>query len=286
MIKRIRNHLPIAIILLALLALPSFSAATEVVANPSSVALQVGSTTTISYVLDEVPGGLVGYRMHISLTNPACARVTAVGYPSWAILNATQGVPGSEVVLSGVDFGKAIGIGASSVPVATLTLQGIGAGTCMVVMSESQFDDDKGDIVIVEPVQVPVTVSASTSSGTSSSGEGGTSSGGGSGSSSTGTIVTRDTPVITVTSTPTSTATMAVVAYAAPWGSGEVPVSEATAIPADTKIPALQGSESIPNQEQVFRGLGTGIPGSALLIGAAFLILAGFAAFMFMKKKH
>lgn len=261
------NNLPIIIALFSLLALPTFTAATEIIASPSSVELETGSTATISYILDEVPGGLVGYGMHISLTNPACARISAVSYPAWAILNATQGVPGSEVILRGVDLGKAVGNGESSISVATLTIQGIGAGTCMVVTSELQFDDDSGNVVMVDPEQAIVTVSGSTPSGTSS--------GGSSGSSVTGTATTQNTSKIPLISTPTSTATMAVVAYAAPWETGEVPVSEEIALAADTKNAPLQGAEP-----------GTGIPGTALLIGAGLLIIVGIAAFIVMKKRY
>lgn len=267
-----------AILVISLIVLAGAASAATVHMNPVALSLQQGSTTTITLTLDSAPEGLAGYRMNISLSNPASARITGVTYPSWAVISNTTGVPGSSVRISGIDLGKSIEKGATSVPLATITLQGLGAGTSRIIASDSRFDADGGAITLADPTEATVTVSASTSGGATSGGSTGSASGGGSSGGFTGSIVEQKTPGITLTSTPTPSATMAVVSYATPEGSGNVP----------TTTPETSSSVNADNSpgEQQDSVSGSGLAFSPLIIGAGILVLAGIGAFVYLKKKE
>ena len=276
-----RISLPaIALLVIPLIILAGTATAATVDMNPAMLSLQQGSSATITLTLDSAPDGLAGYRMTITLSNPAVARITGVSYPSWAVISNTTGVPGSAVRISGVDLGKSIEQGAASVPLATITLQGMGAGTCRIITSDSRFDADGGAITLANSTEATMTVSASTSGGTTSGGSSGGASGGGGGSSGsyTGSIVEQKTPGITLTSTPTPTATMAVVSYAAPEGAGTVPPT-APATPASGDQDSAQG-------EPQDSGAGSGLPISPLVIVAGILVMVGIGAFVYLKKKE
>lgn len=276
-----RISLPaIAFLVIPLIVLAGTATAATVDMNPATLSLQQGSSATITLMLDSAPDGLAGYRMTITLSNPAAARITGVSYPSWAVISNTTGVPGSAVRISGVDLGKSIEQGAASVPLATITLQGMGAGTCRIITSDSRFDADGGAITLANSTEATMTVSASTSGGTTSGGSTGGASGGGGGSSGsyTGSIVEQKTPGITLTSTPTSTATMAVVSYAAPEDAGTVP-SKPPGTPASGNQDSAQG-------EPQDSGAGSGLPISPLVIVAGILVMVGIGAFVYLKKKE
>lgn len=275
---------PVALLIIPLIVLAGTATAATVDMNPATLPLQQGSGATITLTLDSAPDGLAGYRMNISLSNPAAARITGISYPSWAVISNTTGVPGSAVRISGIDLGKSIEQGATSVPLATITLQGLGAGTCRIITSDSRFDADGGAITLADPTEATVTVSASTSGGTSSGGSTGGASGGGGGSSGsyTGSIVEQKTPGITLTSTPTPTATMAVVSYAAPEGAGTVPTT-----PPGTPGGGVGGAMFYkPGGEPQDSVTGSGLPFSPLIIGAGILVVVGIGAFVYLKKRE
>lgn len=268
-------HLPIIIVLLTLFALTAFSSATEVVASPSMVTLQQGSSSPITLYLDETPDGLVGYRLNITLSNPASAQITDVRYPEWAVLKATQGVPGTEVQISGADLGKAIESGASSVPLAILTIQGLDDGACTLVISESRFDADDGTLMVVDPVQVTITVTGTTLAGTSSGAGSGSVSSSSTGRTDSLENVTRDTTEITATVSATSPAIKGTASSVTPEHSKKVPVVEGTPLGEETSSAPLQGSEQ-----------DTAIPVTALLAGAGLFILMGIFGYLVIKKRR
>jgi uncharacterized membrane protein YgcG len=265
-----------AVLVIALLLLPGLATAATIELNPVTQSLQQGSTTTLTLTLDSAPDGLAGYRMNLALSNPSSARVVGVSYPSWASINNTTGVPGSTVRISGVDLGRAVEKGSLSVPLATITLQGMGAGTCRVMVSDARFDADGGNVTLADPAEATLTVSGtipttSTSQGGSGGSSGGSSSGGGvsgGGSSSgfTGSIVEQKTPAITMT--PSTAATMAVVSYAAPEGTVSI-----VPTPAEAANPG------------VAENAGSGLPLSPYLIGAGVLVLVAIVAFLILKRK-
>ncbi len=265
-----------AVLFIALLLLPGLATAATIELNPVTQSLQQGSTTTLTLTLDSAPDGLAGYRMNLALSNPSSARVVGVSYPSWASINNTTGVPGSTVRISGVDLGRAVEKGSQSVPLATITLQGMGAGTCRVVASDARFDADGGNVTLADPAEATLTVSGtipttSTSQGGSGGSSGGSSSGGGAsggGSSSgfTGSIVEQKTPAITMT--PSTAATMAVVSYAAPEGTTSlVPTTVATNNPG-----------TVNNQE-------SGLVISPFILGAGIFVIIALGIFIIMRRK-
>lgn len=267
-----------AVLVIALLLLPGLATAATIELNPVTQSLQQGSTTTLTLTLDSAPDGLAGYRMNLALSNPSSARITGVSYPSWASINNTTGVPGSTVRISGVDLGRAVEKGSQSVPLATISLQGMGAGTCQVVVSDARFDADGGNVTLADPAEATLTISGTTltatatptstvpSGGSGGSASGGGASGGGSSSGFTGAIVEQKTPA--VTPTPSTVATMASVSYAAPEGiTSLIPTTVVTDNP-----------EMVNNQE-------SGLVISPFILGAGMLVIIALGIFIIMRRK-
>ncbi len=149
----------------------------------------VGNTATVPITLDEVPQGLSGYELTVHLANPAVAEIVAVDFPSWASVHGTSDLPKDRVSMRAVDLSEQVGPSETSIPLATLTLKGISAGSTTLGITVNQMDDDEGNIVALTPPEVAVVVGSTSNGGGGSGGGGGDTpgdSGGGSGGSAGG----------------------------------------------------------------------------------------------------
>ena len=59
------------------------SAANVVTFDPQTVEVYPGSSQDVKIVMDEVPDGLAGFNITISILDPEIAEITAVSFPSW-----------------------------------------------------------------------------------------------------------------------------------------------------------------------------------------------------------
>jgi hypothetical protein len=204
---------PWCIIVIALCLLVTCASAVNVIsAEPSSVSVQPGSTTDAKVIVDELPNGISGYALKVTLTDSSVAKIVNVTFPSWAILsNTTQLTPGS-VKVSGIDLNKAVQPGSMNVLLATITVEGITSGTTPVVISNVTMDDGNGTDVNAPPVTMVAAVSGNANSGGESysggggsGGSGGISSGGSTSSGAAGSVtatVTGTTTTVSAVSTP------------------------------------------------------------------------------------
>jgi hypothetical protein len=177
-----RIHVATLLLAAALFLVLPASAANTITFDPASVTVSPGSTASFTMRIDSLPGGLAGYDGNISIGDLNVAVITAVTYPSWAILNSTgDGLPSGHVRLSGVDIGRVVGPSAANIDLATITVQGNSAGTTTLTLTDARLDADGGEMIapLAAPVSITVPGTGSVSTTTSSSSSGGTSSGSG-----------------------------------------------------------------------------------------------------------
>ncbi|MEN6518632.1 MAG: NosD domain-containing protein [Methanospirillum sp.] len=95
----------------------------------------VGGTVSVPIVLNSASGGLSGYRITVSLSDPSVATITAAAFPDWASLKSASPLPSGQVVLQGVDLSQGVPVGATNVILATLTLRGTATGSTGIVIT-------------------------------------------------------------------------------------------------------------------------------------------------------
>ncbi|AKB74745.1 cell surface protein [Methanosarcina lacustris Z-7289] len=81
------------------------------------------SSQNIQIVLDEVPDGLSGFNITVSLLDPEIAEITVVSFPGWnsMLMNSTFPVPSSSVWIKSLDGGNQIVPGAKNVFLGNIT---------------------------------------------------------------------------------------------------------------------------------------------------------------------
>ena len=96
---------------------------------------QAGDEISVPIILDIADNGLMAYQMRIIVTDPTVAEVTSVTFPSWAgFNNVVTTLPATTVEATVIDMqtnpnnfhNKA---GQTNIPIATVTLKGLKAGT-------------------------------------------------------------------------------------------------------------------------------------------------------------
>lgn len=119
---------------------------------------QMDNQACLNLVCDEVPGGLSGYILEISVSNPSAATVTDVSFPVWAVLNSTSELPAGSCVVSAVDLENEISPGTKNVPLAKVTLNGNKRGSADIAVKITKMDDDFGREIspMVQPGEILV----------------------------------------------------------------------------------------------------------------------------------
>ncbi|OPX63659.1 MULTISPECIES: PKD domain-containing protein [unclassified Methanoregula] len=134
----------VTLLLLAFIVLPA--SAFQLTGQDVSAGA-VGETVEYPVILDEVPDGLAGFDMTVTLTSTDIGEITAVRYPDWVILPRTGPLPADSVSIRGLDLEKNIGAGSHDVILANLTLRADAAGTTPVTVTIKQLDADNGDLM-------------------------------------------------------------------------------------------------------------------------------------------
>ena len=138
------------------------------VATGSYQASSVGETVSVPIVLDSAPGGLSGYRIIVSLSDPSVATITSVAFPDWASLKSSSAVPSGRVVLQAVDLSQQVPAGGASVLLATLTVKGTARGSTSIVVtpdSSMGVQDRNGNPYAVSSVAGRFSVAGGSSGG-------------------------------------------------------------------------------------------------------------------------
>jgi PKD repeat protein len=151
-----KRYLPIGTVLVLLFLLggvPAVSAETITI-TPSSGSVVIGETITVTLTMDEVPNGLSGYVMNVTLESPSKAEIVGVTYPSWATLNSVTGVPSDNVEMNTCDLSGQVQAGATDVLLATVDIRGDAIGETNVTLyidpdvNVHHIDDDDGNLIV------------------------------------------------------------------------------------------------------------------------------------------
>jgi len=260
---------------------PGGLAANTITVDPSTISFTPSSTETTLILVDNLPYGLSGYHVRVSLADPSLGSIVNVQYPPWAVLNNTTGLGSGTVTISAVDLADQVKAGSTSVELARITLQGRNTGVTPVILAPLKLDGDGEGGVDLGKVPV-VTTEPPTSSGAqieatprgSSYSSGGT--GGGSGASYSGSGSTIGGVVPTITREMQSSQTTTATAIA----SVTTPGYEAHSLPASQQ--AVSTSEKIPAAPVDTRGIPGWIVGGGVII--AVIAAAGLLYLAYTRK--
>ncbi len=284
------NHRYTTIIILFLalcVMVPYGYAANTLSANPSAVSLTQGSTQTATIIVDELPYGLSGYSIRVSLADPSAGKIVSVKYPPWAVLNSTSGQPSASVTLSAVDLTGQIDAGAQGVELASITIHGDSTGSTGILITQLKFDGDgeagvdmgRNTVETTQPTATATTVAQSTTGSVSYSGGGG--GGGGSSASSSSVSSGSSGPVSSTITTVSMTTTV-------PSGTGTVsnraPVTTRSQSSTTESVAGIVTTTTVA--PPVTPGTSGGIPGGVLVgIGIIVVLAAGSLIYLTYKKK-
>ncbi len=123
------------------------SASNVVSFNPQTVELSPGSSQNVQIIMDEVPDGLSGFNITISVLDPEIAEITAVSFPSWGMMPRNSTIPSSSVWIKVSDLDKKVGSGDTNVLLGTITLTGKKAGTTDLNIPKTQISADGGSLI-------------------------------------------------------------------------------------------------------------------------------------------
>ncbi|MFH0968732.1 MAG: PEGA domain-containing protein [Methanobacteriota archaeon] len=159
----IQKHLGITLALIGCLFLSGMASAVTIQTTGVSIS-GPGQKADIPVTIDAVPLGLAGYKMNVALSHPGIAKISAITLPEWAALKNIDGtLPAEAATLTAVDLMDNVKAGATSVPVATFSIEGISAGTTDLVLTITELTDDSGN-----PVQFTLTPTGITVGGSNS----------------------------------------------------------------------------------------------------------------------
>ncbi len=136
------------------------------VTSVSAAAISIGSATlsgadatgSVEITLDSAGSGLSGYILSVSPENPQVVAVTGATFPTWATLSEATPGSGAAYTLRALDLNDGVKPGATNVPLATLSLRGVGSGTTSITAAITQMDDDSGNPVDAGIMSGSVTV--------------------------------------------------------------------------------------------------------------------------------
>ena len=102
-----------------------------------------GQSASIPIVLSEAPSGISGFRLDITLSDPAVAEIVAASLPNYG-LTQTDMNSSSNVMIVAADLNGLISVGSTNFTLATLDILGTGTGSTLINVAVSALDDDDG----------------------------------------------------------------------------------------------------------------------------------------------
>lgn len=105
---------------------------------------QNGNSACFDLVLDEAPGGLSGYILNLSVSDPSVAMITDVSYSAWADLEYPVELPAGSCELGALDLDEELSPGTKNVTLAIVTITGNRQGSADIIMKISAMDDHSG----------------------------------------------------------------------------------------------------------------------------------------------
>lgn len=118
-----------------------------------------GNCVNITITLNQTTDGFSGYNVYLDVGSSSVAEVTAVYYPSWAVLNNVSSLPATDdILLKACDLNDMVQAGATNVELATLTINGLSVGTTDFVFTGQNFDNESGGNINISFTSGSVTV--------------------------------------------------------------------------------------------------------------------------------
>jgi hypothetical protein len=129
------------------------ASATAFIIEGGNACIPVGSQTDLTILLSDVPKGLSGLNISVSVSDPATIAVTNISYPEWAMLHTKIGHSDSVVGLKMVDLQQKINAGVSNVIISRLTVSAYEEGVGILTVTPVLIEDDVGGIYSTAPVK-------------------------------------------------------------------------------------------------------------------------------------
>lgn len=151
------------IIILGLLCMIISSVtATDFVFNGGDSCIAEGSKTDLSLHLSEVPQGLSGLNISITVTDPGIASISNITFPDWALLKTMSPLPFDAFGLKMVDLQQKVNPGDTQVMVCGLSVMAHKKGASVITVIPVNVEDDTGGRYALSPVKKTVCVHNST----------------------------------------------------------------------------------------------------------------------------
>jgi PKD repeat protein len=111
---------------------------------PCCPAITPGQSVTYNLTMNNLPQGLAGFNVSITLTNPGIGEITGVSLPPWAVLKRNSTPPVDVLWIEGVDLQNAIRPGATDVTLAQITVRGDQTGITPLKLGVKMMTADGG----------------------------------------------------------------------------------------------------------------------------------------------
>jgi hypothetical protein len=129
------------------LGVPCAWAAHFVSFYPQTVEMHPGISQDIKIVMDEVPDGLSGFNITVSVSNPEIAEITAVSFPDWGMWPRNSTIPSNSIWIKTADLDNKVRAGDTNVLLGIITLTGKKAGTADLSILRAKISDDNGSLI-------------------------------------------------------------------------------------------------------------------------------------------
>lgn len=100
--------------------------------------------TAFNITIDDLPNGLSGYNITVSLSNSSVAEIEAIEFPEWALLHQNSSLPSSSAWVKAVDLDDEVKEGERNVVLATITIKALNEGITSINIDVNKLDDDNG----------------------------------------------------------------------------------------------------------------------------------------------
>ncbi|MCU0630151.1 MAG: hypothetical protein MUF37_03230, partial [Methanoregulaceae archaeon] len=140
-VKSVKKISIIALVMVCL-SLLICAAAADVISVGNGQVTAIGSTASVNLVYDAAPAGLSGYSCTVNLSDPTVAEITGVSFPAWVTLKENSTFPSGSCYLKAADLNEQVQDGATSIPLATVTLRSLKAGSTTVTVTVLRMNDD------------------------------------------------------------------------------------------------------------------------------------------------
>jgi PKD repeat protein len=112
--------------------------------SPLSAMVSPSGIAQYAVVITDVPTGLSGFNITVSLTESSIGEIVGISYPTWAAMPENSSIPADSVSAQAVDLTSSVGAGATNVTLCTLTVRGDAVGETNLTIVSTKIDDDVG----------------------------------------------------------------------------------------------------------------------------------------------